>query len=189
MASVVWLSVFILLCVELVITFILVVPLPAVVRRGLVRGIRAIKFGSTVRFAAKWVFLMLAGAVVESVTTLQRLQARERDPAGAAAAAAAGGLGDPRAGYVEMSFEKQRKFRAERNLYLSGFALTLLLVIARIVELMQEGVVAEDARDEATRRLDDVASTAAATGNPIPDGSNKGSSGSSLGLRQRAKAN
>lgn len=183
MASVVWLSVFVLLCVELVITFILVVPLPAIVRRGLVRVIRAMNFGPAVRFAMKWVLLMLTGAVVESVTTLQRLSAREKEPAGSAAAAGAG-LGDPRAGYVEMSFEKQRKFRAERNLYLSGFALTLLLVIARIVELMQEGVSAEDARDEANRRLDDVASTAAATGTTIPSGEDKRS-----GLRQRAKAN
>lgn len=183
MASILWMSVFILLCIELVITFVLVVPLPAVVRRGLVRGIRAIKLGPTVKFAIKWVLLMLVGTVVESVTTLQRLTAREKDPAAETASAAAGGMGDPRGGYMELSVLKQRKFRSERNLYLSGFALTLLLVIARIVELMQEGVNAEDARDEATRRLDDVASTAAAAGTPA------GGERSSSGLRQRAKAN
>lgn len=180
MASIVWMSVFCLLCVELVITFILVVPVPASVRRAIVRAIRRINVGPTVKFAVKWIMLMLVGAVIESVTTLQRLTKREQEPVNQHPSSA--GM-DARSGYVEMSFEKQRKFRAERNLYLSGFALTLLLVIARIVQLMQDGVTAEEERDHVTKRLDDVASTAAAAGTPI-----RSENDTPAGLRQRTKA-
>lgn len=36
--------------------------------------------------------------------------------------------------------DKERKYKSERNIYLSGFALTLLFVIGRIVALLRESV-------------------------------------------------
>merc|ERR1712023_304906 len=39
---------------------------------------------------------------------------------------------------------KEKKYKAERNLYLTGFALTLLFVIGRITQLMQENVEMEE---------------------------------------------
>ena len=40
--------------------------------------------------------------------------------------------------------EKEKEYRTERNIYLSGFALTLIFVIGRITDLMQEHVELED---------------------------------------------
>ena len=34
--------------------------------------------------------------------------------------------------------DKEKEYKTERNLYLAGFALTLLFVIGRITDLMQE---------------------------------------------------
>jgi hypothetical protein len=40
--------------------------------------------------------------------------------------------------------DKEREYKTQRNLYLSGFALTLIFVIGRITDLMQEHVDLED---------------------------------------------
>lgn len=48
-----------------------------------------------------------------------------------------GGIGS----FQQTSFDRQRKFRAERNLYLSGMTLTLLFVIRRLVEMSQESAI------------------------------------------------
>lgn len=40
--------------------------------------------------------------------------------------------------------DKEREYKTERNMYLAGFALTLLFVIGRITDLMQEHVDLED---------------------------------------------
>lgn len=171
-------AVFIFLCIELVFVAILVLPFPRSFRNTLARAIRRLNLGPRVRFASQWIMFALVAAFVESVSTLRRLEEREGAPAGAHAGAA--GF-DARTGYVEMSIEKQRKFRAERNMYLAGFALTLLFVIARIVELMQESVGFEEERDVAKKRLDDVASMGGnVTDIPSEDAAS--------GLRQRAGA-
>ena len=43
-----------------------------------------------------------------------------------------------------MHHEKEKKYKAERNMYLTGFALTLVFVIGRICKLMQEHVELEN---------------------------------------------
>jgi len=40
--------------------------------------------------------------------------------------------------------QKEKEYKTERNIYLAGFALTLLFVIGRITDLMQEHVELED---------------------------------------------
>lgn len=45
-------------------------------------------------------------------------------------------------------------------MYLSGFALTLIFVIARLVELMQETVNSDEEKDILTKRLKDVSDNA-----------------------------
>lgn len=40
--------------------------------------------------------------------------------------------------------DKERKYKCERNLYLSGFALTLLFAIGRLTTLLQESVELHD---------------------------------------------
>mmetsp|Transcript_28705 Transcript_28705/g.111997 ORF Transcript_28705/g.111997 Transcript_28705/m.111997 type:complete len:87 (+) Transcript_28705:547-807(+) len=40
-------------------------------------------------------------------------------------------------GVMANSLDRERRFRAQRNLYLAGFALTLLFVIIRLVQMIR----------------------------------------------------
>ena len=52
--------------------------------------------------------------------------------------------------------DKERRYKSERNMYLSAFALTLLFVIGRIASLLRESV---DLHKEATRLEKELASS------------------------------
>mmetsp|Transcript_1619 Transcript_1619/g.2491 ORF Transcript_1619/g.2491 Transcript_1619/m.2491 type:complete len:80 (-) Transcript_1619:655-894(-) len=43
-------------------------------------------------------------------------------------------------GVMANSLDRERRFRAQRNLYLSGFALTLLFVIIRLVQMIRSNI-------------------------------------------------
>jgi hypothetical protein len=119
---------------------------------------------------------------MESITTLRRLKGRDRHHIGGVPPVD-GDVFSERVRYADVSLDKQRITRAERNLYLAGFALTLLFVIARIVELMVDGAVVEDERDAAKKRLDDASSLGTTSDIPVHDGVRSESS-----LRQRPGA-
>ena len=73
--------------------------------------------------------------------------------------------------FQQTSFDRQRKFRAERNLYLSGMTLTLLFVIRRLVEMSQESAISLEAIAAMEARL--TAAGAAPTAGKVttlPDG-------------------
>lgn len=138
MASITWTCVFGLLILELVVTFILVVPVPRRIRNMIARKF-IFRFDLGERFSKiLWfVALALVFALAESYYTVERLMEKlaVKDQEDA----------------VRMDHhshhhhhDKQRLYRAERNMYLAGFALTLLFVLGRILQLMQEGVVLED---------------------------------------------
>ena len=44
--------------------------------------------------------------------------------------------------------DKERKYKSERNLYLAGFALTLLFAIGRLTSLLQESVELHDEMEQ-----------------------------------------
>lgn len=83
---------------------------------------------------------------------LQRLEKKY-----APSAASASGPVDPTSGgnasFQQASFDRQRKFRAERNLYLSGMTLTLLFVIRRLVEMSNESAISLEAITALETRL------------------------------------
>lgn len=109
MASVVWMAVFFLLMFELVIAAILVLPLPRFIRKFIARKIFTYDLGRRVRFISNFIVLGLILAVSDAVSTLRHLELKDGK------AEESGSYGDPRTGYVNASFDKQRKFRAERN--------------------------------------------------------------------------
>lgn len=153
MATIVWMSVFLLLILELFVTLLLVLPLPRTVRKFLARKIFTYHLADRLRFISRFLLLGLILAVSDAINGIRYLEKRETgaDPN-------PGGYQDSQSNYVQSSIGKQRKFRAERNLYLSGFALTLGFVIVRLVELMQEVVNFEDERDELKKRIGRLAS-------------------------------
>lgn len=155
MASVIWMAVFLLLMVELFITLILVLPLPRVIRRFIAKKIFTYDLARRFRFASNFIILALILAVSDAISTLRHLEHKEES-----ASENTTGAYSERVGYIGVSLDKQRKFRAERNMYLAGFALTLVFVIARIVELMQQVSNTEEEREALTQRIKDIGEAA-----------------------------
>lgn len=114
MASVVWMAVFALLMLELFVTAILVLPLPRVIRRFIAKKIFNYNLAKRVRFVSNFIIFGLLMALSDAISTLRHLEQKEES------ATESGGASypDARVGYIGVSFDKQRKFRAERNVRL-----------------------------------------------------------------------
>lgn len=110
MASIAWLAVFFLLMVELVITALLVLPLPKFVRKLMARKIFTYDLAKRFRFFSNFIILALLIAVSDAINTLRHLELKEESSREGEAS-----YPDARTGYIGLSFDKQRKFRAERN--------------------------------------------------------------------------
>lgn len=150
--SVVWLAVFATLCVELVFTAVLVAPLPIVIRNGIARFIYHHKIGDKLSFFLRFATLALMFAVWDSVQDLQRLE-KKYAPSDSNASGPVDPISGGNASFQQTSFDRQRKFRAERNLYLSGMTLTLLFVIRRLVEMSNESAISLEAITALETRL------------------------------------
>jgi len=154
MASVIWTAVFVFLIFELVITMILVVPVPRKIRNRIARGIFQFNIGQRLGKSIMFIGVALGFALVESYIAHQRIMARmgEEQQAGIS------GHHHERTYHLH---DKERKYKAERNMYLAGFALTLLFVIGRITQLMQESVELESETDRVKKFTGDSATAEA----------------------------
>lgn len=65
--SVVWLSVFVLLCVELIVTAVLVLPLPRLVRKSIASAIFRFELAKRVRFFIRFTILACLFAIWDCV--------------------------------------------------------------------------------------------------------------------------
>lgn len=165
MASIIWTTVWWFLVVELAIVLILVIPVPRKVRNALARPISRLRLGDRFSKFGLFITLGLVFALVESMSSIQALQERQTlehdlDHAGI-------GGGGTEHDRIFHDLDKQRKFRAERNMYLAGFSLTLQFVIVRLCQLMQESVES----DEEIKRLTAAIATEGASTDE--DNSNK----------------
>eukprot|EP00980_Cylindrotheca_fusiformis_P026495 scaffold16300_cov150-Cylindrotheca_fusiformis.AAC.6 len=132
MASLVWTSVYLFLLGELALTAILVVPVPRRVRNAIAKRVFQFQLGERLSKPILFIGLALLFALMESyfrrshiVEKISMLEESE----------------DFHHGHISSHHhEKEKKYKAERNLYLSGFALTLIFVIGRITALMEENV-------------------------------------------------
>lgn len=160
MASLVWMSVFLILAVELVITLILVVPVPRKARNFLAKKIFKFELGDRLKTPILFIGIALGLALMDSYFTHQRIMTRI--------------LEEQEAGVVSPSHyshdffypglhDRERKYKSERNLYLAGFALTLLFVIGRLAVLLQESVELQEEIDRLEAQSRVVAGSAAAT--------------------------
>jgi hypothetical protein len=135
---------------ELVITLILVIPVPRKIRNAIARQVFRWNLGEQLWKVGLFVGVALALALVESISSIQRLEQRERIEHEVL-------LGNPAVLHeherIYHDLDKQRKFRAERNSYLAGFSLTLLFVIVRISQLMQEAVEYEEQVERLTNAV------------------------------------
>ena len=144
MASLTWGIIFLFLVLELIVTIILVLPVPRKLRNRLARAIFQFHLGDKLSKPVLYIGIALSLALLESYMVHRRIVNRIQEEHGADLAHGAGAhhLHQHEALYHPQ--DKQRKYMAERNMYLAGFSLTLLFVIGRITKLMQESVELEE---------------------------------------------
>lgn len=140
MKSFLWTTVFVVLVLELVVTFILVIPVPRTIRNRIARCIAKLNIRRKIGQSSLFLMIVLIGALIESIMTVRALYQRDNHYYPATASMTTS-VEQER---IFHDMDKQRIFRAERNMYLAGFTLTLLFVIARISKLMEESVEMED---------------------------------------------
>jgi B-cell receptor-associated protein 31 len=137
MASLVWMSVFLILAIELVITLILVVPVPRKIRNLIAKKIFKFDLGDRLKTPIMFIGIALGLALMESYFTHQRIMTRIIEEQEAGVTAPSHHSHDY---FYPGLHDRERKYKSERNLYLAGFALTLLFVIGRLAVLLQESV-------------------------------------------------
>eukprot|EP00190_Bangiopsis_sp_CCMP1999_P007492 CAMPEP_0198725236 /NCGR_PEP_ID=MMETSP1475-20131203/2581_1 /TAXON_ID= ORGANISM="Unidentified sp., Strain CCMP1999" /NCGR_SAMPLE_ID=MMETSP1475 /ASSEMBLY_ACC=CAM_ASM_001111 /LENGTH=169 /DNA_ID=CAMNT_0044486979 /DNA_START=250 /DNA_END=759 /DNA_ORIENTATION=- len=99
--------------------------MPRSVWRQISSILKITSVSNIITFFVRFLILGLALGVFESLQIIRRLQDKTE------------GLNDMYAA-LSVSQKKQRMFRAERNLYLAGFCLTLIFVIQRLIQLAVE---------------------------------------------------
>lgn len=151
--SVVWLSVFCLLCVELIVTAVLVLPLPRVVRKSIASAIFRFELAKRVRFFINFTILACLFAIWDCVQELTRLREKYEAPSSPDKVGMNIEGGDSQASYFQSSLDRQRRFRSERNLYLSAFTLTLLFVIGRLLDMSRDEIIADKRLEELNRLI------------------------------------
>ncbi len=135
MASVLWTSVFIFLCLELGLTLILVIPVPRKIRNWVCRETTKLHLKEKLQPVLWGVGVALSVALLDCLSLLQFLFQDDTVVREMSMMHHASGL---------LAHQKEKEYKTERNIYLAGFALTLLFVIGRITDLMQEHVELED---------------------------------------------
>lgn len=130
MRSLLWSGIFCLLVVELVLTLLLAIPVPRKIRNKIAMAVSKLELRKKLQTPITGLVIVLVLAIADTATFLanlydQKEQAREQHL-------------DGNGNFVDRHIAKEREYKAGRNLYLASFALTLLFVIGRIAELMQE---------------------------------------------------
>ncbi|KAL3918542.1 MAG: hypothetical protein SGILL_004188 [Bacillariaceae sp.] len=164
MASLVWMTIFLILAIELIITLILVVPVPRKARNAIAKAIFQLQLEDKLRTPIAFVGIALGLALMESYFTHQRIMVRILDEQEAVLPSHAGYHHDH---FYPGLHDRERKYKSERNIYLAGFALTLLFVIGRLVVLLQESVELHEEIDRVVGSNDESNEMTTAAAVPI----------------------
>jgi hypothetical protein len=138
MPSLIWNTVYLFLLSELALTAILVVPVPRKIRNSIARKICKFKLGERIAKPVLFAGFVLAFAMTDSYLKHEHVLNRIEEEH------AAGNIHTLGHEHYFHGHDKEKKYKAERNMYLAGFSLTLLFVIGRITQLMQENVELEE---------------------------------------------
>lgn len=135
-------GIFGLLVVELAVTLAVCLPLPRKLRNLIARKVFKLNLQERLSKPILFIGTALGLALIESFFTHQRIIARLREEQ------EAGVVGIVHHPHTDRFYpglhDKERKYKSERNMYLAGFALTLLFVLGRITVLLQESVELHD---------------------------------------------
>jgi hypothetical protein len=130
---------------ELIVTLILVIPVPRKIRNAIARQINRLDLGDRLGKVAIFIGIALTMALLESISSVHHFLQKEHN--------SKEHYETPEHERIFYDLVKQRKFRSERNMYLAGFSLTLLFVIVRISQLMQESVEWEEQVNALTKAV------------------------------------
>jgi len=112
-----------------------VLPVPRRVRNRVCRVATNLNLKETIQPALRVLGVALVLAWVDGLSYLQSLLKSEKHI-------------PPHLRHQDL-YVKEREYQTERNLYLAGFCLTLIFVIGRITDLMDEHVALEDELEQA----------------------------------------
>ena len=130
--SLLWTSVFVLLMFELVVTLILVLPIPRKWRNWICLKVSRLELKKRLRVPLIGIFFALLFALLDTTTYLQHIYLKENNEQQQRQQR----LSD--SSVLDRHLIKEKEYKTGRNMYLVGFAFTLLFVIGRLTELMQE---------------------------------------------------
>lgn len=127
MRSLLWTGVFVFLMLELALTLILVIPVPKKIRNWICLEVSKFELKEKLKMPLMAIFFALMLALMDSINYLSQIYNQEdrEDERG---------VGN----VIDRHLLKEKEYKAARNMYLVGFALTLLFVIGRITDLMKE---------------------------------------------------
>jgi len=148
MPSLIWGAVFLFLLLELAVTVVLALPVPRKMRNFLAREVFKFNLGDKLTKPVLYIGIALGLALLESFMTHRRLLTRMEDEHNS-------GISSIPHDAVYHTHDKERKYKAERNMYLAGFSFTLLFVIGRITTLMQESVELEEETERVRKFVGD----------------------------------
>lgn len=127
--SFVMISILVILIIEVLLVVILCAPLPWGVRKNVARFLLKGHVRQRVITVLRYVGFGLIIALIESITTMNRLDKRiNADDTDSKA--------DPNQGLIAVSTLKIRLIQAERNMYMSSFSLVLIVVLGRLIYLV-----------------------------------------------------
>eukprot|EP00184_Porphyridium_aerugineum_P008305 CAMPEP_0184691238 /NCGR_PEP_ID=MMETSP0313-20130426/140_1 /TAXON_ID=2792 /ORGANISM="Porphyridium aerugineum, Strain SAG 1380-2" /LENGTH=245 /DNA_ID=CAMNT_0027148915 /DNA_START=244 /DNA_END=981 /DNA_ORIENTATION=+ len=162
MASVLWISVFLLLCVEAIVAALLCFQITA---RAIVQVVEDSPLGKNIRYFSQFVIFGLVVGLWDSVNTIRRLEQREQAAMGIDGYAGGHGAhgtrhhpygptgANPQTDLMFYSVDRPRKFRAERNLYLTAFSLALMFIIQTLIRLTKLLIRHEKKEEESQKEI------------------------------------
>ena len=151
--SLLWTSVFVLLMFELVLTLILVLPIPRKWRNWICLKVSRLELKKRLRVPLIGIFFALLFALLDTTTYLQHIYLKENEEQQQRQRLFSDSSG------IDRHLIKEKEYKTGRNMYLVGFAFTLLFVIGRLTELMQEHAELE----QQVERLTTAATTSSTT--------------------------
>jgi len=132
MRSLLWTAIYIVLMAELCLTLILVIPFPRKIRSKICMSVSKLELKKRLQMPLTGLFFALVMALMDTANYLNNIYAKKEEEHQL---------------HIQQHIDtnpidkhllKEKEYKAGRNLYLAAFALTLLFVIGRITELMQE---------------------------------------------------
>lgn len=117
---------------EIGLTLVLAIPVPRRWRNWLCMEVSKLELKQHLKLPLVFVGFSLIFAILDSLNYLVMVLGMEWEDERERR------YGSPEDRLIVRQLDKEKEYKAERNIYMAGFALTLIFVIGRMTDLMQE---------------------------------------------------